>query len=53
MNINLKEDDIKKINQMLLYTLSEQSMKLKHNTNQTGKKIHFAKHLISLSNLLL
>lgn len=37
MKINLKEDEIKKINPVLLYTLSERSMKLKQNTIQMEK----------------
>lgn len=53
MEINLKEGEIKKINQMLLYTLPEGSMKLKQKTAQIVKKIHCAKYLTSLSNLLL
>lgn len=53
MKINLKEGEIRKINQMLLYTVSEQLIKLKQKTTQIVKKIHCVKHLTSLSNLLL
>lgn len=43
MNRNLKEDEVKNINQILLYTLSEQSMKLKDSTFHIGKKDPFCK----------
>lgn len=43
MKINLKEGEIKQINQMVLYTSSEQSMKLKQKTILIVKKIYCAK----------